>query len=193
MSKTSARPTITPGRRFFFAPALFFPGPFAGSENFSAKSKNSLRCWTRIEWKCAPQYLGIFWRVCRCMLAAGAGGCAVWLWLSLWAVCTHSKFCFPAWLLARCPAPAAFVLFPRVRCRLPEMVSARDISRGPSCLPVPLPDRQQRTAQHGQPRALCSAGCVPFNVNTMQFHVTILCSSSCNGPRSATKNTDFKT
>lgn len=193
MSKTSARPTITPGRRFFFAPALFFPGPFVGSENFSAKSKNSLRCWTRIEWKCAPQYLGIFWRVCRCMLAAGAGGCAVWLWLSLWAVCTHSKFCFPAWLLARCPAPAAFVLFPRVRCRLPEMVSARDISRGPSCLPVPLPDRQQRTAQHGQPRALCSAGCVPSNVNTMQFHVTILCSSSCNGLRSATKNTDFKT
>ena len=136
MSKTSARPTITPGRRFFFAPALFFPGPFAGSENFSAKSKNSLRCWTRIERKCASQYLGIFWRVCRCVLASGAGGCAVWLWLSLWAVCTHSKFCFPSWFLSRCPAPAAFVLFPRVHCRLSEMVSTRDISRGavlPAC------------------------------------------------------------
>ena len=72
------------------------------------------------------------------------------------------------------------------------MISARDISWGPSCLPVLLPDRQQRTAQHGQPRALCSAGCVLFNVNAMQFHVTILCSSSCNGPRSATKKHGFQ-
>lgn len=136
MSKTSARPTITPGRRFFFAPTFFFSGSFAGSEKFSAKSKNSLRCWIRIKWKCASQYLGVFWRVFRCVLASGAGGCAVWLWLSLWAVCTHSKFCFPSWFLSRCPAPAAFVLFPRVHCRLSEMVSARDISRGavlPAC------------------------------------------------------------
>ena len=72
------------------------------------------------------------------------------------------------------------------------MISARDISWGPSCLPVLLPDRQQRTAQHGQPRALCSAGCVLFNVNAMQFHVTILCLSSCNGPRSATKKHGFQ-
>lgn len=95
-----------------------------------------MRCWIRIKWKCASQYLGVFWRVCRCVLASGAGGCAVWLWLSLWAVCTHSKFCFPSWFLSRCPAPAAFVLFPRVHCRLSEMVSARDISRGavlPAC------------------------------------------------------------
>lgn len=84
------------------------------------------------------------------------------------------------------------MLFPRVRCRLSEMISARDISRGPSCLPVLLPDRQQRTAQHGQPCALCSAGCVLFNVNAMQFHVTILCSSYCNGPRSATKKHGFQ-
>ena len=115
MSKTSARPTITPGRRFFFAPTFFFSGSFAGSEKFSAKSKNSLRCWTRIERKCASQYLGIFLRVCRCVLAAGAGGRAVWLWLSLWAVCTHSKFCFSAWFLAFFALQVVFVFVPLAR------------------------------------------------------------------------------